>query len=176
MARKLELITEFEVLEAHEADKDMQALLTAAREAGAKAYAPYSHFLVGAAVMLTDGTIIIGSNQENAAYPSGICAERSAIFYTGSAHPGKEIKMIAVAAKPEHAPDYLTASPCGACRQAMLEYEDKQHKDIKLLLQGRGGQVFISASVANLLPFKFDAAALEGAGVMPETAEVKITA
>ena len=162
MARKIELITEFEILDPADLQPDMVKLLEAAKDAGNQAYAPYSHFKVGAALLLADGTIVKGSNQENAAYPSGTCAERTAFFYAGANYPGNTIVMAAVAAKPETAADYFTASPCGSCRQAMLEYEDKQDSAIKLLMLGHNGKVFVSASVSNLLPFKFDAQALEG--------------
>ncbi len=120
------------------------------------AYAPYSNFFVGAAILLEDGTIITGTNQENAAYPSGLCAERVAIFYASSVHPNKKVIAVAVATKsnrPNSNPKPV--SPCGACRQALSEYEVKYNSPIKILMMGENGEVYESESVANLLPLMF---------------------
>jgi len=131
-----------------------EKLLQEAKEATHSAYAPYSQFFVGSAILLEDETVVRGSNQENAAYPSGICAERTAIYYTGAQYPDKAIKAIAVVAR-RNIDQYLPAAPCGACRQAMLEYEEKQVAPIKLILQGEGEKVYVLESVSDLLPFKF---------------------
>lgn len=137
-----------------------QKLLQEAKEATRSAYAPYSNFFVGAAILLNDQTIVRGNNQENAAYPSGICAERTAIYYTGAQYPRHKIEAIAVIARREG--DYfLPAAPCGACRQAMLEYEEKQQKPIKLILQAEGEEIYVLDSVADLLPLKFGKESLE---------------
>lgn len=141
---------------ASELSVEDQALLAESHQATQQAYAPYSHFHVGAALRLEDGTIVKGSNQENAAYPSGLCAERTAIFWAASNHPGKTIRAIAVAACHEGGSDFLSVSPCGSCRQAMLEYETRQGSPIRLLINGAGSEVWVSPSISNLLPMKFD--------------------
>ena len=135
-------------------------LLDDAKAATHSAYAPYSKFFVGSAILLEDNTTVRGSNQENAAYPSGICAERTAIYYTGAQYPHLAIEAIAVVARRESG-DYLPAAPCGACRQAMLEYEEKQSKPIKIVLQGEGDKVYVLDSVSDLLPLKFGKDSLE---------------
>jgi len=119
------------------------------------AYAPYSEFKVGASLKMSDGQIILGSNQENVAYPSGLCAERVALFYTGAQYPNNTIKTIAISAlsKSFEIEDYI--SPCGACRQVMAEYEEKQSTKIKILLHSPNDKVLISNSVEDLLPFVF---------------------
>jgi len=120
------------------------------------AYAPYSNFFVGAAVLLGDGTIVTGTNQENAAYPSGLCAERVAIFYASSVHPNKKVVAVAVATKSNRLnSNSKPVSPCGACRQALSEYEVKYSSPIKILMLGENGEVYESYSVANLLPLMF---------------------
>lgn len=139
---------------------DYQNLLSKATEALDLAYAPYSHFQVGAAILLENGQIITGANQENAAYPSGLCAERTAMYYAGAHHSKERMIAIFVVARGEGTNDLLAACPCGACRQAMLEYEDRQKSSISLIFRaGKEGFVAVS-SVADLLPFKFDAESL----------------
>ena len=129
----------------------------AARHATAHAYAPYSGFQVGAALLLADGTIFSGTNQENAAYPSGLCAERTALFGLAAAHPGHApIVGMAVAARPRHG-DFGPALPCGACRQVMLEVESRQGQGIELLLPGRTGTILRFPTLASLMPFNFSA-------------------
>lgn len=139
---------------------EFQNLLKKATEALDLAYAPYSHFQVGAAVLLENGQVITGANQENAAYPSGLCAERTAIYYAGAHHSNQKIKAVMVVARKEGEIKTIAACPCGACRQAMLEYEDRQQTPISVLFRfGNSGYVAIP-SVAGLLPFKFDADSL----------------
>jgi len=134
-----------------------QALWHAAREATDHAYAPYSNYHVGAALLLADGTIFRGTNQENAAYPSGLCAERTALFGLAAAHPGHApITGMAVAARPAHG-EFGAALPCGACRQVMLEYEARQGEAIPLLLPGRQNTILRFRSLADLMPFNFSA-------------------
>jgi len=134
----------------------------AARAATAHAYAPYSGFWVGAALLLADGTLFAGSNQENAAYPSGLCAERTALFGLSAARPGHPaIVAMAVAARPANGV-FGPALPCGACRQVMLESESRQLRMIPLLLPSRHGTILRFASVADLLPFNFRADDLPG--------------
>ena len=120
-----------------------------------KAYAPYSKFKVGAAILLEDSTIFIGNNQENAAYPSGLCAERVAIFACSAQHPNIKIKVIAICANSEKIDINTVLAPCGSCRQSMYEYESKQNAPIKVLLKGLDNEVIEFLSVADLLPLVF---------------------
>ncbi len=131
-------------------------LLDEARRATYRSYAPYSHLSVGAAVELEDGTIISGSNQENAAYPSGLCAERTAVFYTNSRYPDLAIRRICIAARNTEG-DLLQRyiSPCGACRQVLLEAEQRAQHPIEVLLYGTQGICCIH-SIKDLLPLCFD--------------------
>ncbi len=126
-----------------------------AQEAANDAYAPYSNFLVGAALVLEDGSMFKGSNQENAAYPSGLCAERTALFALSANHPNKRIKLLAVTARRRDEKQFLPAMPCGACRQVMAEYEHKQKEPIPVLLQAADGKFYRFKNVADLLPFQF---------------------
>ena len=121
----------------------------------ATAYAPYSGFLVGASVLLENGEIINGSNQENVAYPSGLCAERVALFYAGAKHPDVKVNAIAVSVLSKNFEVTDVVSPCGACRQVMAEYEDKQEQAIKVILHSPTNQVLIANTVESLLPFMF---------------------
>jgi len=127
-----------------------------AQEACKNAYAPYSHFKVGAAILLGSGEITIGSNQENAAYPSGLCAERVAIFHTGALFPNEKIMAIAITASSQTQPLVEPIAPCGACRQSLSEYETKQQTPIAIYFMGETGKVAKVASVTDLLPFGFD--------------------
>jgi cytidine deaminase len=141
----------------YELSPEDQQLLQKARETCHSAYAPYSNFHVGAAILLDNGIIITGSNQENLAYPSGLCAERTAIFYTGANHGDKTIKAIAVAAYQPLFSKYMPANPCGACRQAMLEYENKQQQPIRIILEGEKNKIYVIDSIDCLLPLRFKA-------------------
>ena len=138
-----------------ELDSISLSLLEEARKATETAYAPYSQFFVGAAVLLDDGTVVKGSNQENAAYPSGLCAERTAIFATGANYPQKKINMVAVTARRSNESLFIPANPCGACRQVLSEYENKQNQPIKIIMEGEGGKIYVCDSVNVLLPLKF---------------------
>ena len=130
-------------------------LVANAKSAVTTAYAPYSGFLVGASVLLDNGEIINGSNQENVAYPSGLCAERVALFYAGARFPDAKIKTIAVSVMSKNFKVTDVISPCGACRQVMAEYEEKQKSKIRILLHSPDDKVLISDSVEDLLPFVF---------------------
>jgi cytidine deaminase len=132
-----------------------QLLIERAKEASLNAYAPYSNFHVGAAALLENNEIIIGSNQENAAYPSGLCAERVAVFAASTLYPGISIKSIAIVVRSQEISDF-TISPCGGCRQVLFEYENKQNQDIQLYMLGNSGKVLHSTNVKNLLPLVFD--------------------
>jgi cytidine deaminase len=130
-------------------------LLKAANKILLKAYAPYSRFKVGAAIALTDGRIFTGNNQENVAYPSGLCAERVALFHVMSQNPEAEIEAIAIAAHPQDFELSQVISPCGACRQALLEYETRMRRPIKVILGSEHGEIYRIPSVASLLPLSF---------------------
>jgi cytidine deaminase len=131
-------------------------LMDNASKARLKAYAPYSKFLVGAAVLLDNGEIICGNNQENASYPSGLCAERTAIYYAGAEYPKAKIVTMALIAGSQRQPTSSPIPPCGACRQAISEYEVKQDSPIEIYFMGETGKVVKSSSLANLLPLGFD--------------------
>jgi cytidine deaminase len=135
-------------------DEDRQLLIEAdiAREG---AHAPYSRFTVGAALLLDDNTTLHGSNQENASFPLGLCAERTALSAKASLAPKKKVKAIAIRVKSDLKEIAQPAAPCGICRQVLLETEIKQHQDIRILLQGEKGKVLIFKSVKDLLPFYF---------------------
>ena len=157
MARipRQQLITYEELDSSTDLSTAEQTTWQAARDATAHAYAPYSGFQVGAALLLADGTVFRGTNQENAAYPSGLCAERTALFGLAAAQPGHApIVGMAVAARPAGG-NFGPAFPCGACRQVMLEYETRQGHAIPLLLPGRDGTILRFDSLAALLPFNF---------------------
>jgi len=119
------------------------------------AYAPYSGFLVGASLLLENGKIISGNNQENVAYPSGLCAERVAIYYAGAQFPNLKIKKIAISAISKKFNFTDIVSPCGSCRQAIAEYEIKQEDNIKILLHHSNDNIIIVNSVSDLLPLMF---------------------
>lgn len=136
-------------------DVEYRELIKNAKEAFKTAYAPYSGFLVGASILLENGEMVNGSNQENVAYPSGLCAERVAMFYVGANFPGVKIKAIAVSVFSKDFDISDIVSPCGACRQVMAEYEDNQGKPIKVILHSPNDQVLIVDQVQDLLPFMF---------------------
>ncbi|MCO6358105.1 cytidine deaminase [Roseivirga pacifica] len=136
-------------------DKDTQQLVRMAEEAAKTAYAPYSNFLVGAAVVLDNGEIVKGHNQENAAYPSGLCAERVAFFAAHAQFPTAKILKVALTAKKATTASFQLATPCGSCRQVMSEFEDHQKNKITLFISDGKGKVYESGSIENLLPFKF---------------------
>lgn len=132
-----------------------QQLVVHAREMCDQAYAPYSDFYVGSAILLDNGTVVKGSNQENAAYPSGLCAERVAAFAASSNYPETGIKAIAISARSNQVGGDRSISPCGACRQVLLEYELSQGNPIKILLSKEKGAVIIIEKAADLLPLSF---------------------
>lgn len=137
-----------------------QKLLSLAEAARENAYAPYSNFQVGAAALLENGEIVIGNNQENASYPSGLCAERVAVFQAGARFPNVAIKAVAIsAASGDHVVDE-PAAPCGNCRQAIMEYEQKQQLPITLLLKAEKGPIYKCGSMADILPLAFNSSFL----------------
>ena len=135
-------------------------LLEIARKNLNNAYAPYSEFKVSAALRLDNGEIILGANQENAAYPSGLCAERVAMFFASANFP--KVPFTALAITAQNISDTLKnpVFPCGSCRQVMLEYETIQQKPIRFILAGTEGSVIIIDGIKNLLPFSFDSSSL----------------
>lgn len=144
-----------------ELDPETAELIEAAKNALKRAYAPYSEFKVGAALRLDDNTIVEGNNQENSAYPSGLCAERVALFYAGAEFPGKKVKDIAVVALSLKKPGFSQiVTPCGGCRQVMLETQHRQNEKIRIILCSVKGDGIIFGSVDDILPFSFDLKAL----------------
>ena len=135
-----------------EADR---ALLDAAIDAVQGSYAPYSHFNVGAAVRLADGTVVKGANQENAAYPSGLCAERTAMFAASANHPGVPFESLAVVCSRDGQLMPNPGSPCGACRQVMAQYEREANRPLRILL-GSGGPILAFTGVESLMPLIFN--------------------
>ena len=144
---------EFEALD--ELDPKDRELAQAAIDATALSYAPYSNFNVGAAVLFEDGVIVKGSNQENAAYPSGLCAERTALFYASSSRPDKAMTAIAVAAGQNGRLCSSPATPCGSCRQVMAQYQEKSGRPMSVILIG-ARKIWKFKKIDDLLPLIFD--------------------
>ncbi len=145
-------LEQYDIDELNAADRE---LVEAATKATERSYAPYSHFSVGAAIRLDNGVIVEGANQENVAYPSGTCAERSACFYAGATYPGVAFRAIAIAARGTDGELTENATaPCGACRQALLEYEKLAGAPVRVLLRSRD-KVVVAPSIASLLPLAF---------------------
>jgi cytidine deaminase len=138
-----------------ELPKEDLELIDLALRAKENAYAPYSNFKVGAAVLLENKQVVIGNNQENASYPSGLCAERVAVFQAGAKYPGIPILKIAIVASSESSITKEPAAPCGNCRQSIFEYEKKQERPIELILMGGEGPVYKCRSVEDILPLAF---------------------
>lgn len=137
-----------------ELSADDQHLIQTAIAATENSYSPYSHFQVGAALRLANGKEVMGANQENAAFPSGLCAERSAIFAAQSNYPDQPVTALAIAARNEYGLMHDPIVPCGACRQVILEIEDRYKQPIRILLYGTGG-VYVINTVKELLPLQF---------------------
>lgn len=155
MIHTKEFSIEFKEIDSlNELTKVDQELIYAAIEAAKTAYAPYSKFNVGSAVLLENGETVIGSNQENSAYPSGLCAERVTLFAASALYPGVNFKTLAIFAQ-ELLEDDDQLSPCGACRQVMSEYEINQSQDLKVLLMNANGKIWEFSSCGDLLPFAF---------------------
>ncbi|MDX1470056.1 MAG: cytidine deaminase [Flavobacteriaceae bacterium] len=153
----LKIETEVDVFDTlEETSSDVQELMEAAIEARKNAYAPYSKFSVGAAILLDNGEVVTGNNQENASYPSGLCAERTAVYYAASKFPQNKIQSIAISAGSLLKTTLNPVAPCGACRQAIAEYEIKQDSPIEIYFMGETGKVVRSKSLSNLLPLIFD--------------------
>ena len=138
-----------------ELSEEDRKLLEEAAKSAAQSYAPYSEFHVGAAVLLENGEIICGSNQENAAYPAGLCAERVALFYANSHYPNVKVLALAISAHADHFIIDKPISPCGTCRQVIAETENRQQSKIKILMRGESGPVNMTEGIENLLPLTF---------------------
>jgi cytidine deaminase len=153
MERKT-VVTEIRFYQFDELTPEYQQLITLAKEQTQKSYSPYSHFAVGAAILMNSGEIFAGSNQENAAYPSGLCAERTTMFFANAQCPETPIKAIAIAAYSHD--DFIDdpIAPCGACRQALLENESRFGQPLQVLLYGKKG-IYVVDSVKDLLPLCF---------------------
>lgn len=159
--KKISIDTSFTVFGSiNELPQDIQSLMELAVETRKNAYAPYSKFRVGAALLLDNGKTVIGSNQENAAYPSGLCAERVAIFQSGAAYPNAKVMKLAISAASDNHTTTTPIPPCGACRQSLAEYEFKQETDIEIYFMGESGEIYMSNSVKNILPLSFDKSSL----------------
>ncbi len=156
--KKEEIKFGYEVYEtSNDLNKEDAALVEAARKVTAKAYAPYSHFLVGAVAKLSNGETVSGTNQENASYPVGICAERVLLSSAAMLHTNVPIDTMAISYHNTNSTGQSNTpvSPCGMCRQALREYEDRTKQPIRLILTGMEGEVFIIEKASQLLPFSF---------------------
>jgi len=141
----------------NELDVSTIELIESARNAMGKAYAPYSSFQVGAALRLEDNSIVEGNNQENAAYPSGLCAERVALFYAGAQYPMAKVKEIAIIASSLKDAGFTEiVTPCGSCRQVMLETQSRQNLNMRIILVSTEGKGIILEKVDDLIPFSFN--------------------
>lgn len=154
--KHISINTIFSILTKEELSQEDHNLMLQAFEARNKAYAPYSKFTVGVAILLDNGVVIQGSNQENAAYPSGLCAERVAIFYAGANYPNAKIVKMFITASPQDRDLEEPIPPCGSCRQAIAEYEFKQDTPIAIFFMGAKGDIYKSDSLKNILPLVFD--------------------
>lgn len=154
--KQIKLEINIEARRYDELTEEDRKLIDTACEATKRSYAPYSHFSVGAAALLENNVVVTGTNQENAAYPSGLCAERTTLFYANSQYPEEAVKTLAVAARNET--DFLDTPipPCGACRQVLLETEKRYGKPMRILLYSKK-DIYIIEGVGGLLPLSFDA-------------------
>ncbi len=152
--KELILTSKFQIFSYDELTEPDRELIDAAKRATETAYAPYSRFRVGAAARLEDGVIVCGSNQENAAFPSSLCAERTALFYANAHHPEQAVTTLAVAAFSNGAFLKAPIPPCGACRQVILGVEERYKAPVRILLYGEDG-IYVTDSVKALLPLQF---------------------
>ena len=155
--KEITITTQFKAFDSTtDLPNDVQDLMEQAVTIRKNAYAPYSKFRVGVALVLDNGKFIVGSNQENAAYPSGLCAERVAIFYAGSLYPDAKVLKMAITAASDTNQTTIPIPPCGSCRQSIAEYEIRQESPIEIYFMGEIGTIYKSESLKNLLPFMFD--------------------
>ncbi len=156
-----EIKINFKVIESYNnLDATEKKLFDTAKKTRENAYANYSNFLVGCAILLENGEIVSGNNQENAAYPSGLCAERTTIFWTSANFPNVKIKKLFVIGAPKEAISSTPIPPCGACRQSILEYEANQEEGIEIYFASLDGEIYKTKSIRDLLPFSFDSSYL----------------
>ena len=154
--KELELKSVIKVCQKEELTAEEQHLVELAIEATQRSYAPYSKFHVGAAVRLENGVEIVGCNQENAAYPSGLCAERTALFAAGAQYPDQPVRMLAIAARGTHGDlEEEPVGPCGSCRQVIIESETRAGAPIRILLYGKK-YVYVIDGIKELMPLTFD--------------------
>lgn len=151
---KTDLKLNYTIYKVHELSEEDAALWKEAQMIRIRSYSPYSNFTVGAAIRLEDGTIVHGVNQENMAYPAGLCAERVALYAAGAKYPDKAIHTLAVCASPKDG-HLVAASPCGGCRQVMVEFEHRQQKPFRFMFQHENENIIIMDSCKDLLPFAF---------------------
>jgi len=153
--KNLNITAKIQIYSYNELQPEEKKLIDCAKEACSRAYAPYSHFQVGAAVLLANGEIVAGSNQENVAFPSGLCAERTALFYANSQYPEQTVKALSVAAYTQG--DFIDRpiSPCGACRQVILETEIRFQSPVRIYLYGKV-EIYIIEGIGDLLPLAFN--------------------
>ena len=155
--KEVKVYSNFKIFDSiNELPEQINLLFNEAKLIRESAYSEYSEFSVGAAVLLDNGEIISGSNQENASFPSGLCAERTALFYAKSKYPKIKIKEIAIIAGSINKINNNPVAPCGSCRQVISEYQTKQNADIGLYFMAEKGKIIYTDSINNLLPFKFD--------------------
>ena len=159
--KELIIQTKVKVCTADELSAADKEVVDAARAATANSYAVYSHFNVGAAVRLADGLIVSGTNQENAAYPSGLCAERTTIFWANSQYPSQPVKVLAIAARNDSGELDVPIPPCGACRQVILETEKRYNTPIRIILYGAKECYVVEDGIRALLPLSFDSVFLD---------------
>ena len=158
--KNIDVVTNIAVYDYNELTEIQKKLVEQAKEACLRAYAPYSQFNVGAAALLDNGEIVAGSNQENAAYPSGTCAERTTLFYAGAQYPDNAVTKLAIAAYKGDAYTKTPTAPCGACRQVILETEHRYNTPIEIILYGEE-KTYIITSIESLLPLCFGKTDLE---------------
>lgn len=152
--KEIKLEIKFHHCQMEDLPEKEQELIRQAIKATDNSYAKYSKFRVGSAVLLADGTTIIGANQENAAFPSGLCAERTAIFAAQAQCPQHAIEVLAIAARNENGLTKEPITPCGSCRQVILEVEDRYSRPVRILLYGTSG-IYVIESVKDLMPLSF---------------------
>lgn len=159
--KTIELKSKMKVCRYDELSEEQKELVDIAKSQTENSYSPYSHFCVGAALRLSNGLIIRGSNQENAAYPSGLCAERTALFSAGALYPEEAVESLAIACYTNGQFTHLPGSPCGACRQVMTETEHRYSGNMEVILYGED-EIYVFESAKDLLPLIFVSENLEG--------------
>jgi cytidine deaminase len=159
---ELEIVAKIKIYSYSELSDEQKSVIEAAKEATLRSYSPYSHYAVGAAVLLDNGEILSGNNQENAAYPSGLCAERTTLFYAGSRYPEAKVLKLAIIARTQGEITADQCAPCGACRQVILESEERGGQPIEILMCSRD-RVFAAEGIRTLLPLAFGSETLQNA-------------